>query len=228
MWCQGHQFCRRAPLQPATCAAAAASGLSGCCWCGGLSSCCSSEQPRTTTSAASNRPCAPSTCVPANERACGRVRPGHGSASRLRCSAAALHLLAPALQRWNGRAQPTRGEAGSAACGPGRRTCVAIGVGFSGSPRSGPWANGMKLSHCSPARAGSGRVLVFLAGVARVGAAIGRGLQSCGTWAGSARGSAGPRTLSRALASVATCTLSVGHWRGHVVVTRAGHGRARS
>jgi hypothetical protein len=144
--------------------------------------------------------------------------------------AAALHLLAPALQRWNGRGQPTRGEAGSAACGPGRRTCVAIGVGFSGSPRSGPWANGMKLRHCSPARAGSGRVLVFLAGVARVGAAIGRGLQSCGTWAGSARGSAGPRPLSRALASVATCTLSTELATGGATwcrPTSAGHGDAR-
>ena len=143
--------------------------------------------------------------------------------------AAALHLLAPALQRWNGRGQPTRGEAGSAACGPGRRTCVAIGVGFSGSPRSGPWATGMKLRHCSPARAGSGRVLVFLAGVAR-----GRG--SHRSWAAVVWDLGGVGARQR----WATNTVTGAGQRGdlHAVswplagprgaVTRAGHGRARS
>ena len=215
MWCQGHQFCR-APLQPATCAAAAASGLSGCCWCGGLSSCCSSEQPRTTTSAASNRPCAPSTCVPANERACGRVRPGHGSASRLRCSAASPRASAATLE-WARAADARRGwqrcvRARASHLRSHRRGVLGVAaLGALGERDEAEAlfasARGIRAGLGFPGRGGKGRV----------GAAIGRGLQSCGTWAGSARGSAGPRTLSRALASVATCTLSVGHWRGHVV-----------
>ena len=225
MWCQGHQFCR-APLQPATCAAAAASGLSGCCWCGGLSSCCSSEQPRTTTSAASNRPCAPSTCVPANERACGRVRPGHGSASRLRCSAASPRASAATLE-WARAADARRGwqrcvRARASHLRSHRRGVLGVAaLGALGERDEAEAlfasARGIRAGLGFPGRGGKGR------GSPRSWAAVVWDLGGVGArqrWATNTVTGAGQRGDLHAV------SWPLAGPRG--AVTRAGHGRARS